>query len=70
MSGRIKLSKTDLNGALRHYLKAEHVLSFIEDSCKKAKFYEAVTAAYKKLQKEIAVNAKHKEEAAKCALAM
>ncbi|WP_263705779.1 hypothetical protein [Shouchella tritolerans] len=46
------------------------MLSFIEDSCKKAKFYEAVTAAYKKLQKEIAVNAKHKEEAAKCALAM
>ncbi|GIN12137.1 hypothetical protein J26TS2_20040 [Shouchella clausii] len=41
-------------------------LVLLKTAVKKAKFYEAVTAAYKKLQKEIAVNAKHKEEAAKC----
>lgn len=73
ISGRIKQSKADSNGALRNYLKAEHVLSFIEDSCEKAKFYEAVAAAYKNLQEEIAANAylkKHKEEAAKCMVVM
>lgn len=45
------------------------MLTFIEDSCEKAKFYEAVASAYKNLQEEIAANAyskKHKEEAAKC----